>query len=275
MLITDIFQIMPDLFERSQIVTFPTQLFFSIDKTAWYVISITARVRSEKQRGKQETDDEELTVELDRITFPKPNTNNNLKDAPAAFSGGSQHNEEKTVKIITTLAQGNHQLILTPQHQAELVSIWYQQLTLTNDKISFAITEQTKNLDKQPWMTFALVSQRFTQVTIKAKVWWHFFNGDDIQIKINNNIIPHATNTKWHKYWLFHARPLLDIFGREQVEIHSLTETLAMQHISYVELWTNRTPLLQEIIFEGNDLQKEVEMAVASFQVQKSSDSYS
>jgi len=69
---------MPDLFERSQIVTFPTQLFFSIDKTAWYVISITARVRSEKQRGKQETDDEELTVELDRITFPKPSTNNNL-----------------------------------------------------------------------------------------------------------------------------------------------------------------------------------------------------
>lgn len=252
---------MPKLLEQSKIITSREQLSFFVEKAAWLMIGITVQVRSEKQRGKHETDDDELTIELDRITFPKPNTDNDLKDAPAAFSGGSQHNEEKTVRIITVLSQGNHTLTLSPQHQAEVVAIWYEPLTLTDGKISLLIKKQAKNLDEQPWMTLALVSQRFTQVTIKAKVWWHFFNGDDLQVRVNSLIIPHETNVKRHKHWLFHARPIIDIFGREQVETRALPVTSSNQEISYVELWADGTPLLQEIVFEGEDLQGEIELA--------------
>lgn len=253
-------KIMPRILEQSKVVTSQERLSFSVDKSAWFVIGITARVRSEKQRGEDKTDDEELTIKLDNTTFPKPNTDNELKNAPAAFSGGTQHNEEKTVQIITVLAEGDHALTLSPQHRAEIIAVWYEPLTLTDNKISLYLKEKAGNLDEKPWVTFALVSQRFTQVTVKAKVWWYFLDGDDLQIRINSIIMPHATNTKRHKHWLFHARPILDTFGREQVETRSLSKTSPDQRISYVELWADRTPLLQEVVFEGEDLQREVEL---------------
>jgi len=259
-LVTAILRIVTKLLEQPKVVISPTQLFFSVDKPAWYIIGISARVRSEKQRGKEETDDEELTIELDSTTFPKINTDNDLKDAPAAFSGGTQHNKEKIVQIIAVLAQGDHKLTLTPQHQAEIITSWYEPLTLTDNKISLVINNRANNLDEQPWMTFALVSQCFAQVTIEAKIWWHFFNGDDLQVRINGLIIPHDTNYKRHKHWLFHAQAVWDIFGREQIETLQLSKLTPEQKITYVELWADRSPLLQKIVFEGNDLEKNLEV---------------
>lgn len=261
---------MPNLLTQSKIINTPENLSFHIDKTAWYAVNITTRVKSEKQRGKQETDDEEITLQLDKFTFPKPNTKNDLKDAPAAFSGGSQHNQEKTVHIIVVLGLGEHTLTLSPQYQAEIISVWYEPLVLTDNKISLKLNKKSESRDEQPWITFALVSHRFNQVTIKAKIWWHFFNGDDLQIRINGTIIPHQTNSKRHQHWVFHARAVLDTFGREQVETRLLPKISPEQKISYVELWADKTPLFQGVVFEGEDLQKEIELVDANlFQTQK------
>lgn len=92
------------------------QLFFNISDAGWYIIKISAKVKNEKQRSNNATDDEEMIVMIDGMTFPKPGTKQALYNSPAAFNGGEQHNIEKTIYFLIELQQGGH--ILSPLHHS-------------------------------------------------------------------------------------------------------------------------------------------------------------
>lgn len=94
------------------------------------MITISARVKSEKQRGKDETDDEDLTVRINDKTFPHQISKGRLKDSPAAFSGGQLHNKLKTIYFILQLVPGEHRMNLEPQHGAKIVEVTYEKVEL-------------------------------------------------------------------------------------------------------------------------------------------------
>jgi len=209
---------------------------------------VSARVKAEKQRGKQETDDEELVVQLDSIAFSKLANSSALKNSSAAFSGGTQHNQEKTVRILIELDPGDHQLVLTPQHRAEITQIWYEPVEVSNNQISLFLNQRASSSDNRPWITFVLIGQGFTKITMTAKVRWRWFDGDDLQVRINGKVAPNNTS-QTHKKWVFSAVPGIDIFGREQTETFSLSQEQQEMLVQYVELWADRLPVLKEILF--------------------------
>src|SRR3989344_1338430 len=79
--------------------------------SSYHLIIITARTKSEKQLGKNTTDDEDLIVKIDGKIFTQLNSDR-LKDSPASFSGGRLHNFAKTVYFLTFLKGKDHAIIL-------------------------------------------------------------------------------------------------------------------------------------------------------------------
>ena len=61
---------MPSLL-RNTLLTSVKKLTFNTEDVGWHLIKVSARVKSEKQRGKNKTDDEELMVRIDNKIFPK------------------------------------------------------------------------------------------------------------------------------------------------------------------------------------------------------------
>lgn len=249
---------MVTLLAKPETLKIPKQFTFMVETPAWYCVTVSCKVKSEKQRGRNETDDEELVLQLDDLSFPKPQTSRDFKDAPAAFSGGTQHHQEKTVKIILVLNQGEHTLLLTPQYQAEVTRVDFEAVTVTNNRMELQINQVASSRKQQPWITLVLVGASFTKCSLKAKVWWHFLNGDDIQLRINGEIVLNETNTRRHKNWVFHAQPLVDVFGREQTVTKDLPQISFNEPMTYLELWVDQTPFLQEVIIEGTDLESDI-----------------
>lgn len=245
---------MPKLLEKSEDVTSPKSVNIRADHSGWYIIGITAIVKDEKQRMGTQSDDEELIIQLNDLTFPKPNSSNDLKNAPASFNGGSQHDFEKTVQIIVALEAGDHVLTLTPQHGAMIEEIWYDPIQLTNNQIILSPKIQSEDRDSQPWISYALVDSRFSQAKITAKVWWRWRDGDDLQVRING-IVQENKSSKKQKYWIFSAGSIFDIFGRKQTEEFALTYPPDIP-VNYIELWADRKPYLEEVIFSGQGLEK-------------------
>ena len=61
---------MPSLL-RNTLLTSVKKLTFNTEDVGWNLIKVSARVKSEKQRGKNKTDDEELMVRIDNKMFHK------------------------------------------------------------------------------------------------------------------------------------------------------------------------------------------------------------
>lgn len=222
----------------------------NITDANWYLIKVTAKVKSEKQRGKNETDDEELIIKIDDTTFPKFGIKQALFNSPAAFNGGELHNREKTVYFLTRLQKGGHTITLTPQYAAEVIEVSYEALSLTDNQIKLPLNQQSEERDRKPWITFVLVDTPIQSCTLEATVRWHWFDGDDIKV-IANGTVQKNSNARFRKNWLFAARPILDIFGRTQKE--TLQLDLPEKPFHYIELFADKTPTLNEIIFEmGN-----------------------
>lgn len=142
-----------NLLSESRRITEPLSLIFTTSG-GWHLITISARVKSEKQRGKNETDDEDLTVRVDDKTFPHPGSEGRLKDSPAAFSGGQLHNKLKTIYFILQFVPGEHQINLEPQHGAEIVEVAYGKVELEGAKLHLPLEKQAEKANGRPWVTF-------------------------------------------------------------------------------------------------------------------------
>jgi len=100
---------MPIIKGKSPLTTAETLAFHTSKKNRYYLIKISARAQSEKQRGT--TDDEDITVKIDNTEFSKSNTQNGLINSPASFNGGKLHNKEQIIYFIIHLKTGKHGLM--------------------------------------------------------------------------------------------------------------------------------------------------------------------
>jgi len=226
-------------------------LTFQTPKSSFYLLKVKAKAKSEKQRDS--IDDEDITIKIDTLEFPKPNTLSKLINSPASFNGGKLHNTEQIIYFIIYLKTGEHTIELIPQHGdgSDIIEVSYDEINIQNNQVTLNLNQQLEDRDKNPWITFVLVEIGVKSFSIETKVRWHLFDGDDIKVIINGQI--QKATTKYRKDWIIKTNPL-NIFGK--TETVKLTPNLPTQPYNYIDLYTDKTPTLKSISFEFIEQEK-------------------
>jgi len=227
----------------SKILSLP----FDIGASGWYVLSVTARVRDEKQCGADATDDEDLRVEIDGEKFPKLNNPQRYFDSPAAFSGGQSRNTSKTVYFIGRFRAGQHAISLIPDQGALVDRVDVQNIA-DPSHVAFDLNQQAEDENNKPWLTFVLMDVGLKSFTVKAQTRWRFPDGDDIKIIVDDNIKKNKSSIL-HRNWIFASSVIKKFFGSETSE-KTFEENLEIQELHYIELWSDKTPTVHTVSFE-------------------------
>jgi len=221
-------------------------LTFKVISSAYYLIKISARAKSEKQR--KSTDDEEITIKIDNQIFPKLDTKGSLKNSPASFNGGKLHNKEQIIYFVMYLDKGNHILELQPQYGdgAEVTQVGYEAINIEiENQLTLNLNTKLEDRDKQPWITFVLVNTGIKSLNMETFVNWHWLDGDDIKVIVNGET--QKAKTTLRKDWIIKTN-VLNIFGK--TETIRLTLNLPVQPHHYIELYADKIPTLKNISFE-------------------------
>lgn len=234
-----------DLLNESKRIKGPLDLTFTVSG-GWCLIAISARVKSEKQRGEKETNDEDLAVKIDNKTFPHPSSESRLIDSPAAFSGGQLHNKLKTIYFITYLTSGDHQITLDPQYGSEVEEVSYEDIEIKDSKINLPLEKQAETANGRPWITFVLDHLSLTSITAKVTVKWHFPDGDDVKLIVDGKIKRNPRSIL-HKNWIWASSILHKISGGETRE-DTFAEDLP-HRLHYVEFHADESPTLHYVSF--------------------------
>lgn len=240
---------MPEQFPQR--ITQDTTIDFSVEKFGLYALSITARCQSTKQSESHQN--ETLRVEIDDIKFREvpPLDKPQYNKIPPAWNGTDQQGLLKTVIFIMLLNKGEHTLSFFPTNGA-LIEEWSYQPIENIPKVAVALEKQAESGDKRSWYTFALINIPLQSLTVEASVSWHFLDGDDVKLVVDDTTQENSSSKLW-KYWLWSARPWQLLTGpRKERKTIELNVPLG---IHYIEFWADRTPTLHEIVLNFGDFQ--------------------
>ncbi|OGK27923.1 hypothetical protein A3D80_03825 [Candidatus Roizmanbacteria bacterium RIFCSPHIGHO2_02_FULL_40_13b] len=222
--------------------------------SSYYLIIITARVKSEKQLGDQTTDDEDLTVKIDGKLFPKLQSSA-LIDSPAAFSGGKLHNLSKTVYFLTFLKGENHTLLLETDKTPGIATFDGLQVFTLNpvERLTFDPKIKAEDGDRRPWITFVLDNLPLKSIALSLTYSRRKKDSDDVKIKIDNRIQGSLISTIKHVLWRF-VGSLLSISTPTKTETQLFTINQS-EGLHYVEVDADRMPTLEKVILDfGKEL---------------------
>jgi len=224
-----------------KLISKETQFPFNIDKFGLYAISISA-ICSIKN---------DLRVEIDNKLLRElpPEKNIQKYNIPPAWNGTKLKGLIQTNIFLLQLNKGEHNITFFPKNEA-IVESWKINLIKDSSKIEFSIEQQAEDGDKRPWFTFSLIDLPIKSITAKASVFWHFWDGDDIKLIVDNKI-ENNTNSRLWKDWVWHATTKQLIFGTKQEQ--KTFETNLDTNIHYIEIWADRTPTLHNITFNLGD----------------------
>ena len=183
------------------------------------MLSVSARVRDEKQRGADATDDEDLRIEIDGEKFSKLNNPQRYFDSPAAFSGGKLHNTSKTVYFITQFRAGKHAVSLIPDQGALVERVDIQNIA-DPSHVAFGLNQQAEDGNNKPWLTFVLRDLGLKSLTVKAQARWRFSDGDDIKVIVDDNIKKNKSSIL-HRNWIFASNVIRKILKSETGEANA------------------------------------------------------
>lgn len=217
-------------------ITDVTTIPFSIDKSRLYSISITARCESAKQDLRIEID----TLKLREIpTKDKPQYNN----IPPAWNGTELKGLAKTIIFILKLNKGEHTLKFIPNQGAFIDEYKIEHISDSRN-IQFNLNTQAEDGDRRPWLTFVLIDLSLKTITADVSVKWHFLDGDDVKLLIDNTV---KTNSRsiLHKNWIWSASILKKFFGTDREE-KTFTENLN-SGVHYIEFWADKTPIIHSV----------------------------
>ncbi len=234
---------MPEDFPQT--ITSRTQEKFTLSESGLYAIRITARCK-----GKND-----LRVEIDNQLFRDipPEKNIQKFDIPPAWNGAKLKGRPQTNIFLLQLDEGEHVINFIPEGLAKVEEFSYWQIK-DPTQIEFNLEQQAEEGDKRPWFTFALVNLPLRSIEAEFTVNWHYFDGDDVKLIIDNAIEKNSTSLFW-KNWLWHARPDQLLNGPKK-EQKIVTKDLS-KGIHYIEFWADNTPTLHKIIFDLGDLNSE------------------
>lgn len=225
-----------DLLKKPTHLKKPLVISFSAESSNWHSIAVSARVKSEKQRGQSFTDDEDLNISIDEDAFEKA----------ANFSGGVQRNTLKTVYFVRHLTKGVHTLTLRPDEGAAVERIEVSEV----DNLSpfhLELNLQAERRDGRPWITFVFSNVTLKQFTIKGKTEWKPFDGDDLKIVVDG-IVKQNLLSLLHRHWVFASNIFRKFFNKEGFE-RTFYENLPQKDNHYLEIWADETPTIYSLDF--------------------------
>lgn len=225
-------------------ITKPYQHTFNLSKSGLVAIFILARCKSKKQI--KSNIDENLRIEINGTSFREiqPHKKIQIFDIPSAFNGSQLKGLKKTVVVLLVLDRGRHHIKLIPKHSAFLEEIKIKNLSSIQD-VELDLEEQSEEGNNIPWYTFVLVNLPLNQITIDATITKRMKDSDDIKIIIDGEVKKNFSSLK-HKFWHITGGQLkaeTAISRRKVILNESMVDG---QH--YVELWSDRTPVLNRII---------------------------
>ena len=226
-----------DLTER-QVKKRETVSFF-VEVSSVYLIEISARAKGEKQLGG--SDDEDLKVEIDRQSFPILSGQSRYFDSPAAFSGGKLHGLSKSVFFFVPLTDGLHEIVLTADISATLERIQVYQIDVREEPFFSSITAEDG--DRRPWLTFVFLGVHSKAFSLSVNLQKRFLDSDDVKVVVDGSTKRNYRSIL-RKFWYFVASAK----GGEQ---SANFDTNFVSGLHYVELWADRMPTLNKIIFWG------------------------
>ncbi len=223
-------------------ITSRTQEKFTLGGSGIYAIGITASCR-----GKND-----LRVEIDNQFFREipPEKNIQKFNIPPAWNGEKLKGPSQTNIFLLQLDEGEHFIDLVPEGQAKVEKFSYWQIE-DPTHIKFNLDQQAKEGDKRPWFTFVLVNLPLKSVEAEVTVDWHYFDGDDVKLVIDNQIEKNPSSKLWRN-WLWHATPGQLLSGPKK-EQKVITKDLS-KGIHYVEFWADKTPTLHNVVLNLGDL---------------------
>jgi len=223
--------------------------YFEVEKQGIYGIEITASAKSWWQnflRLRLFFKDDDLTVKIDGIAFPKKSGKRGLFDGEVAWNGNNLKGLKKTNFFIIKLQSGKHTLDFLVDQSPKLEKIKIYQIG--ESEISYLPKDNLPIEDgnRRQWLTIILVNLdlNFLKIKASAKQGKRFliFKRDDSDLKlIINGEIQKNKEPKSHKNWYWCGRTLK---GKEKIFEKELDLKPALH---YIELWADRTPKVQEI----------------------------
>lgn len=230
---------MPEDFPKQ--ITEKTQEKFAVSELGLYALSITARCKAKNY----------LRVEIDGRLFreipPKDNIQKNT--VPPAWNGKKLKGRSQTNIFLLQLDKGEHIIAFIPQGQAKVEKYNHWQIE-DPIRIEFNLDQQAEDGDKRPWLNFVLVDLPFKSIAAEATVNWHYFDGDDVKLIIDNEIEKNSSSILWRN-WLWHATPQ-QIFKSSKKEQKTVVKNLN-SGTHYIEFWADKTPTLHQVVINlGN-----------------------
>ncbi len=219
---------------------------FDIPAEGLYLIDISARARSEKQIGNNESDDDDLRVEIDGQIFSSLSGKARYFDSPAAFSGGRLHNLKKTVIFLSQFSEGSHFLTFVPDREPILEDIKIYQLKVERGRLILELNQQAEDGDRRDWFAVIFIDLPLKEISVELTCQKRKFDRDDVKIIIDGEVKRNLKNgIRRFWYWLgafLNGKKQLDTFG---VNLTKGTH--------FFEFWADRMPTLNRIIFDfGN-----------------------
>ena len=221
----------------------------SITQPGLYAIFITASCKGKGILGLQK--EQNLRVEINDLQFREipPEKNVQLFKIPPAWNGTELRGLSKTVVFIQYLPVGDCTVKFIPNPEATVIKVEYISL-LDPRAIMFDLNNRAEDGNNRPWFTFALNNLPLFNISATVSTKWHYFDGDDVKLIIDNSIEQNSGSRKYHD-WVWSAKPSL--FSKPQQEEKEFVKNLpATTH--YVELWADKTPTLHNVKIDLGDV---------------------
>lgn len=237
---------MPDSFPVKVTASFSHTI--SIEQFGLYAVSITARCQG--KRWFSLIKEQNLRLEINGKQFREipPEKNIQLWKIPPAWNGTELKGLSKTIVFILPLNVEDYTFTFFAEPEALIEKFEYKLLPDIQNVV-FDLSEKAEDGDKRPWYTFAFVNLPLRALKADVSTQWHYFDGDDVKLIVDNNIKPNSESKKYHD-WLWSAKP--DFFSKPKRKEKTFTENLpAGTH--YVEFWADKTPILHTVSFNLGD----------------------
>ncbi len=226
-----------------QKITNNEQIEFAVNEFGLYAISITASCEKNN----------DLRIEIDEKQFREIPASENIQtyNIPPAWNGATLKGLKKTVVFLLKLNKGKHTLKFFPKSEASLEDFNYKIIS-NYRKIDFNFEERAQDGDGRPWITFSLVDLSLISIIAESSVSWHWFDGDDVKLIIDNRTEENSLSKRW-KYWVWHAIPIQIFSGSKRKQRTFLKNLPLGTH--YIEFWADKTPTLHQVSLDLGDFE--------------------